>query len=322
MPNVFNLYTSEQVGEVVLHSALVGFRLSDLVKKYGPADFKPGRGSTVYLNVPAALITRDRTIDETAAAIVVDSLAETQEPIALSTHAYNALALSEADISLNIKDFAKQVLAPQADAVVDRIENAVATVLAGVSETNSAALGAVAYDATKPVKSFTAARNALRLKGLDVANTDGLVMVVGSKVADDLLDSGVLDYANTGTDRALRQGELGNVRGFETVESTRVGANDMYAFPREAIYLAVRAPEVPQGATYGAKVSKDSFGIRYLMDYDADHTVDRSIVSTFVGAGIMPSYKVVRNYTTNVVTASKVTGGHIVRFDVSTAPVA
>ncbi|MDQ2826656.1 MAG: hypothetical protein M3Y04_06830, partial [Actinomycetota bacterium] len=288
--------------------ALQGFRLASVVTRYGPNEFQAGRGATVKLTIPSALIARDRGIDDKATAIVVDDLKESTYDVNLDVHAYSAVSLSEGDMSLHLEDAARQVLVPQVDAVVDYIENALALALAGVT-----ADAAITFDPANPVKVFTAARGALRAKGLDIASAGTMTAVVGGNVADALLDSGALDFQATGTAAALRDGQLGSIRGFDVMESSRVGADDLFAFPKSGVSLAARAPEVPMGAAYGAKVNKDSFDLRVLADYDASRTNDRHIVSTFVGAAIAPAYRVVRDYTAGTATALEVACCFIVR---------
>lgn len=306
------LYTADQVAAVAVVMAAEDLVLAPTFSVALEGDFQPGGGNRVLLKVPAALIARDRDLADKTSAIVVDELTEATVPVSLDTHALSAVGLSEEDLSLNLSDFSRQVLRPQMDAVVDRVEKAAADVLLSVAED-----GSIAYDAAAPVKTFTALRRALRAKGTDTA-TASLVAVVGSDIADDLLDSGALDFEKTGNAEALRNGVIGRVRGFDVVESGRIPADEIIAYPKTGMWLAVKAPAVPVGAAFGEKVTDRGFSLRYLRDYDADRTQDRSIVSTFVGGAVMPAYKVTRNYATGAVSVTAQPGGHVVRVATST----
>lgn len=319
MSNTFN-YTPTQVAEVALALAETQYRLANVVRRFGENDFRPGRGETVYLNVPGALTAHSRSLTDTETAIVLDSLTEAQEPVSLDVHAYSAVGLSEHDMSLGIEDFARQVLRPQVDAVVEKVESAIEAVISGIAPT-----AGIAYSATDPVATFTAGRRALRDRGVDPASAD-LVAIVGANIVDDLLDSGALDYARTGSPDALRAGSLGRIRGFEAIESSRVADDEVVFMHRDSLYLAHRAPAVPQGASFGQTVNGEgAIGLRYLRDYDVAFTRDRSMVSTFVGAGILPLYKVTRTDDTGVqgdagfvagsATATEVAGGAVVKVD-------
>ncbi len=316
MSNTFN-YTPAQIAEVALGLVKGGFRLASVVRRFGENDFRPGRGATVYLNVPGALTAHGRTLDDVTNAIILDSLTEAQEPISISTHAYSAVGLSEYDLSLGLEDFGRQVLLPQTDAVVDKIESSIEAVLAGVAPT-----AGIALDADDPIALFTAGRAALRARGVDITGSD-LVAVVGSAVSDAILASGKLDFPNTGETSALRNGSLGRIRGFETIESGRIGDDEVVFMTRDAVYLAHRAPVVPTGASFGQTVAREGMSLRYLRDYDPTHTQERSLVSTLVGAGIMPLYRVERtqdtgkqgagSFTAGSATVTEVAGGAVVK---------
>lgn len=311
-----SFYTPAQVAKVAVAMARDDAFLAALVNR----DFEDdlfgggGKGRTVNVRVPSALIARERSIDEVSASIVLDSLAETTVPITLGTHAYSAIGLSEGDLSLDLTDFAAQVLKPQVDAVTDYVENAVATVLSGVAEENS-----IAWNAASPEKTFTAIRAKLRKRGVP---TEGLNVVVGVNVYAALLDANaILDASQSGSTAALRDGQVGKLRGFQIVESTRVADDDIIAFHRDAFTLAVRAPKVPAGASFGQTVTDKGFSLRYLRDYDANKTQDRSIVSTFAGVKKMPLYKVTRNYGTTTATVTAVPEGAVVRVNITTPAV-
>ena len=126
-----------------------------------------------------------------------------------------------------------------------------------------------------------------------------------------------MDASASGSTAALRDGNVGRVRGFNVVESTRVDEDDIVAFHKDAITLAVRAPVVPAGAAFGQMVADKGFSLRYLRDYDVTKTVDRSLVSTFVGAATLPMKRIVRDYTAG--TASVVDAPAMVRVNVGTA---
>ena len=191
-------------------------------------------------------------------------------------------------------DFSRQVLAPQVDAVVYAVEDLVATALKGVTLTLMGAGNPLpTYSAADPVAMLTAIRKLLRDRGVP---TSGLNLVVGTQVYADLLSTAkIMDVSQSASTAALREGNVGSVRGFTVVESTRVDDGEIIAFHRDAFTLAVRAPIVPAGASFGQSLSERGFSLRYLRDYDAVHTVDRSIVSTFAGVAALPFKSVNRS---------------------------
>lgn len=313
MPNT--LYTPEQVAQVAVKIAQQSGFLSAMISRNMENDLLGGggRGRTVNLKVPGTLIARSRDIDETTAAIVLDNVTESTVPVTLGEHLYSAVSLSEGDMSLDLANFSTQILAPQVEAVVERIEHNVATALRAVPESTD-----FAYSAANPLATFTALRKHLVDLGVPTA---GLNVVVGTQIYADLLEAkAITDASESGSTEALREGGVGRLRGFTIVESARLDEDEIVAFHRDAFALAVRAPMIPEGASFGAVQSANGFQLRYLRDYDAMHTVDRSIVSTFAGVAGLPLYRAVRNYDTNAATLETIPNGGAVRILASTVP--
>ncbi len=310
------------VGDVTIRLAADNFHLAEVAQRFDSSDFVAGRGDTVYLTVSGALAAHGRALDDVTNAIISERLSELREPVKLATHAYSSVVLSEADMSLNLHDLGKQVLLPQADAVAAKVERALADVVADITTDAS-----IKFDPAKPVSLFTKGRAALRAKGIDVAG-EPLVAIVGATVYDALLDSGALDAEKLGGDAsALTKGSIGNLRGFDIVESTSAAPDEVvFLTKRGSLYLASRAPEVPTGVT-GHKAKHESFELRTIQDYDASHTASRSVVSTFVGAGILPAYKATRtedvaiqgdaDFVAGSVTLSPIPGGATVKANIT-----
>lgn len=309
MANAF--YTPAQAALVLANLAKEDALLSALVSRNFANDLMGGGkgGAPIAIKQPTTLVARTRGIDDVTTPIVLDSITEATETITLDkVHDYSAVALSEADLTLNITDFATQVLKPQAEAIVDALEHKVATKLQSVPLATDPAL--TAWDPTNPVKTFTAIRKYLRDNGVATA---GLNMAVGTEVYAALLDASLItEVDKSGSTAALRDAQVGALRGFTVVESTRLEEDEILAFHRDAVTLVTRAPIVPQGASFGALVNEGGFSLRYLRDYDAMVTADRSLVSTFSGVALLPTYKVVRDHTLNTATVVKVPNGGIV----------
>lgn len=318
MANTF--YNPTQVARTAVSLAVQDSYLGALVSRNFENDLLGGGGKnlTVNIKVPAALIARERGIDDVATAITLDSLTESTVGITLGTHAYSAVPLSEGDLSLHLESFATQVLAPQVAAVVDDIENTVATALlsAGGFQTGEQdATTPVTYDAANPVPFFVELRRVLRNRGVPVT---GLNLVVGTQVYADLLNSAkLIDVSQSGATAALREGQVGRIQGFTVAESTRVGADDIVAFHSDAFTLAVRAPIVPAGVAFGAMEASNGYSLRYIRDYDASVLRDRSIVSTFAGVASMPLKKITRDYSAHTVAVTDVPGGAAIHITVA-----
>jgi len=268
MANAF--LTSDNIARVATRLVSDDLNLAALVSRDLEAEFRPGGSNIVRVRVPGAVVAQTRSIFDTSTPLVSDEIAEQFINVTLSTHVYDNVVLSEGSLDLSIEDFTAQVLVPQARAIAAYIERVTATAMSAVPETTS-----IAYSATSPAKTLTAMRKQLRDNG--VAEDQELIAVVGSGVYADLLE------AETVTMEAG-----GKVRGFTVIESTRIPSDEIIAFVRDAFTLVVRAPEVPDGAPYGASISEGGFALRHIRSYDGTVAADRSLVSAFVAVQPMP----------------------------------
>jgi hypothetical protein len=263
----------------ILGSALVrgDLVLGQLVGRTVETKFTKGKGASVDIRMPATLQARTRAVGAVTE-ITTDELTETYQSVQITEQAYSAVDLTDADLTLNLHDFGQQVLAPQAIAVGEHIEDTIADRLATVTASG------IAYSSATPVKTLTAVRKELRDMKVPAS---GLVAVVGTRVYADMLDSGAFDNDKAGNADALRNAQVGNVRGFRVVESNRVPEDDMFVYHRDAVQLVMAAPAAPRGASFAASVAQDGYGLSWIMDYDARTLQDRSVLSVFLGTGLL-----------------------------------
>lgn len=267
------------IPEQVLRTAL-GLLRDDLVlastlNRDYESSYGGGKGSVVNVRIPATLKARRRALGTTGA-ITSDSLSETTVPVQLTDMVYSAVDVTDEELSLKIEDFTRQVSLPQVMAVVEDVEDIVTATMQALPETVG-----IAYDAANPVKTFTAARKVLRDLGLPA---QGMYAAVGTGVYAELLDAkAITDVSESGTADALRNANVGNVRGFRTIEVNRLADDEIVFYGRDSFTLAVRAPKVPDGVSFGQSASDSGFSMRWIKDYDSVTLSDRSIFSTFVG---------------------------------------
>jgi hypothetical protein len=318
MAHVFD-YDAAQVAVVTAKFVEQDSFLSALVSRNYQDEFlAPGTANRpVKIKYPTTLFARERDIDDVTSNIQLDEIKEAGTTINLDKKmVYSAVALSEGDLNLKLTDFSSQVLKPQTAAIADDIEHRLATKLLAVpAPTDFTAT----YDPLNPVAYFTKLRKHLRDNGVPQA---GIQLVVGTGIYADLLDSkAITDVSESASTAALREGQVGKVRGFTVVESTRLDDFEILAFHKDAVTLVTRAPAVPLGASFGASASDGGYSMRYLRDYDAMKTVDRSIVATFVGVGILPTFKITRDRTTRTATITPIENGGVVHVpNVTTKP--
>ncbi len=252
-------------------------------------DFVSALDDTVTLRVPARRTARTRTL-RAGTALITDNTNEFGVAVKLDTDVYNGAKITDEELTLDIVDFAEQVLVPQVRAVAEGIEDIIAAEITG------ATYGSIAnIDESDPYATIVAARKALNDNNVPKANR---YLLVGSGVEALLLtdDRFVrVDAVGPSATDAFTEAVVGRVAGFTVVQSNAVDEDEAYAYSKEAFVLAARSPKVPMGASFGQEVplsrgemvqvgaSMGGLTARWVMDYDSVNATDRSFTSTYVG---------------------------------------
>lgn len=258
--------------------------LPRLVWTQPDANFMGAFNDTVTLRVPATLDSRTREM-RSSTGLVADDLTETSVPVVLDTHVYNLLNITDEQLTLDISDFARQVLAPQITAIAEGCENVIASALQAAT-----AADIVDVDTSSPPSSGEAL--GVALAAAQVLNTNnvprsGRVLVLGAELETWFLQDPVINNHNSGNRDALDDATITRIAGFTVVGSNALSPTEGYAFDRLAVAFANVAPAIPAGAADGARTNAGGVAMRYLRDYNPTNStgpVDRSLVDAFVGA--------------------------------------
>lgn len=261
--------------------------LPALVWRDAGGSFQGAAGDTISIRVPARTQARtrqlrgDRFPDSAAGIITMDELTETKVDVTLDTAVYNAVPITDEELSLDISDFGEQIAAPQVRAVAEGIENAVAAEMTGATYATTLPL-----DTAQPYKTVVDARVALNKANVPMSER---VLVVGADLEGIFLKSDELHQADkAGTDSALRDATIGSLAGFNrVVVSNALPSNVGFAFHRTAYVLGLRAPAVPDGATFGASRSAFGLSMRWIRDYDFRNVQDRSLFDSYIGTNVV-----------------------------------
>ncbi|MDC7120283.1 hypothetical protein OMK64_01890 [Cellulomonas fimi] len=288
-----NTFKATDVAAVAVSLATKGFVLSNEVYRDIEAEYSRGTGHTAQVVIPAAAKATLRAADAYGTAIPASDLQEQSVPVTLQ-EAHARAVIGEAERSLGITDFARSVLLPLTGAVAEACEAQVASLVNGVALSS-----AITYTSATLPSAITAARSVLRGNG--VATSDEIVAFLGTAAYAKALDSGLLEDSDA-------------IRKVRVVETDRMVNPDdiVVAAPKRAFALAVKAPQVPDGAPYGASVKDDKggFALRYLETFDSTIAATTALVSAFVGAAALP----LPVYDAATGTANLVEGGAAIRF--------
>lgn len=263
--------------------------IPSLVWRNAGGDFAGAAGDTISIRVPARTTARTRTLrgarpaaSEGTGIITMDELTETKVDVTLDTDVYSAVPITDEELTLDITDFAAQIAEPQIRAIAEGVENAV---VAEMTAATYATTVSVPLAATDLYDYIVDARVALNKANVPMSDRH---LVVGADFEGRLLKSDELHQVDkAGTDSALRDATIGRIAGFEVVVSNALPANVGFAFHRTAYVLGLRAPAVPDGATYGAARSAFGLAMRWIRDYDFRNVQDRSLFDVYIGTNIV-----------------------------------
>jgi hypothetical protein len=194
----------------------------------------------------------------------------------------SATGLEDEHFTLDDINFAADVLAPQVNAVVERVE---AKALNAI-RTSTSIKHTLDFDET--ADPHLVAVEAKRLMDSEkVAPYTGRVFVVGNNIAAHFRASDRLSrYDSTGLagTPALRDAIIGSLSGSPVVEHNGLDPDEGFYLHGTSFILANASPDVPRGAVTGdSGISRRGISVRWIQDYDANYLRDRSIVSTFLG---------------------------------------
>lgn len=253
-----------------------------VVTRVSSDTFDGAEGDKVHIKIDK-LRTRAREYEwrTRTAPIQLDDISGGEElSIEIDKHVYTATGLTDEHMRLDDIDFTREVLAPQTDAIAADYETRVVNALYDVDAKHDLEMAA---DADPHIYALEAKR---LMDSEKTAPTSGRVFLVGSNVAAVWKASDRLSrFDSTGLEGTptLRDAVIGRLSGSPVIEVPELDPNRAFYQHQSSLVLASVAPLVPSGASAGAMVRKNGFGMRWIADYDANYLRDRSIVSTFLG---------------------------------------
>jgi hypothetical protein len=244
--------------------------LPQLVWNDAISDFAGAKDDTISIRVPGRLTAREYGWrNNRSSEIILDELTESKIDVSLNHDIYSAVAVTDEELTLDIKDFGTQVLSPQTYAIARAVEDLLVTTIEGATYATT-----ITIDEDDPFRAAVAARTALNKAEVP---RDGR-----------MLNSELLKrFDESGSEGALREATIGRYAGFTVVGSNAIDPGTAYAFVRSAFIFAMRAPMIPAGVAFGQSMSDSGIAMRWIRDYDAARLRDRSVLNTFVGTAVV-----------------------------------
>lgn len=253
--------------------------------RLGQVDFEGAKNDVVTLRTRALrAVARDYEWRTRTAPIVFDDITEAEDgiPVKLDTHVVSGTTLTDEHFTLDEIDFGLEVLAPQAQAIADRLESK--TVAAFNAINFKSTLGIAAGDDPHLI----AVESRRLLDSHKVAPRQGRFFLIGSDIEAAWLASDRLSkYEWTGQagTPAMRNATIGGLAGAPVMTSLSLPPDfGLYGHPT-MLGIANVAPRVPRGVAEGRTgQNRNGYSMRYIIDYDPLYLRDRCVTSTFYGA--------------------------------------
>lgn len=261
VPDGFIPINPERVVEVGLALLERETMLAQTVWRDAAGDFRGAKDETISIRVPAYAVANKRAL-RSADARVRQTLTERKVDVTLTHDLQVDVPLTDEEITLDIRDFTRDVTGPSVSAIVRGYEEEVAALMTGATYETE-----IDWDSAEPYESLVDARTALNDASVPMS---GRFLVVGTALENDLLKSDKLVKANeSGSASALRDANVGRIAGFDVQVSNFLAPDEGFAYHRTAYALNTRAPFIPQGAAWGQSLSQNGFAIRVLQHLDA-----------------------------------------------------
>lgn len=276
-----NFLKATAVRDTVLTALSRMLTLAPTVWRDAGGSFRGAYNDTITLRVPAYTAANERVL-RSASARERRGLFEIPVQVTLDTNLYRDVPLTDENQTLDIMDFARQVLNPMLGGIARGIEDVLVTdaVLHNDYEWE------VAVDPDSPFSAIVQARKHLNDSNVPFENR---YLALGSSVEAALLDADLLKQVNTsGTTQTLREGVIGRVAGFTALSVPALPPDEGYAYHSTAYALSTQAPVVPTGAPAGFTATQDGFAIRLVQVLDS--TTIENIVAADVFCGAAPVY--------------------------------
>lgn len=275
MANPNTLYTPETLASTMLALVEGDLGIARTVSRSFEGLFRGKVGYSVNIERPAVTASRKRSLPAGqygGTALQVDTLAQDVVSITLTDEIYNAIELSDAELTLEIEDFAAEVTKPQTDAVVHGVEAEVVAKVNAVTPTLDVDLA----DRASVIGVFSSARATFRKNDVPMGT---LWAACGVDAYGALLDLDLVKAdGSAGTETEAPQ-----IRGFRAFEHNGMDDDRIAFYHPAAFHLAMRAPVVPPSINFGVSAADRGVAFRLMRDYDKDLTAERQILQTYIG---------------------------------------
>lgn len=274
------LLTAKQISTLVVPLLTRSIALPMTMSRVPGGEFSGANGDTISVRVRTPRSANTQAV--AGSTITTSGISETSVDVSLA-HLYDAVDITDEELSLQLVEYGVQVAEPQVAAVAVAAEDQAAAAINGVAADASFAADATEADTEDRILE---AREALSSANVPTSNR---YFVVSSDIATRVLSvEKFVRVDAAGSDSALREGIIGRLYGFTFVESNALTAGTACAYHRAGFAFANRTPVPPRSNSADSFAQTQSgIGMRTILQYNPSTLTDQSVLSTFAGAALV-----------------------------------
>lgn len=288
MPNTF--LTPDMIAREALATLYGNTVMAQLVHRDYSSEFVGAVGDTVTIRKPAVF---EAEAFNRANGINIQDASEGSVAVVLDTLLDVSFAVTAEDLTLEIRDFATQLLDPAMEAHAQKIDETILTLRDDVTAEVGAGASAHAWDNPRVLIDARKTLNTAK-----VPLTQRRAVAGPSTAAEWLADALFHQVDQSGATEGLREASLGSRKfGFDPYEHNGIteeggtggdpSTEISVAFHRTAFALVSRNLELPASAEGGgaraATVGYQGFGLRVVYDYDISKKQDVVSLDYLIG---------------------------------------
>ena len=253
--------------------------MANLVHRDYSDEFVGAVGDTITVRKPATFVANDFN-----GSISVQDATETGVEVKMDKHLDVSFAVTAKQMTMDIADFSKQLIAPAMQAIANKIDK---MLIALESEATNRVPHADGIIAPADV---IAARKFLSQNAAPLADRR---FVVGATAEADLLSNELFVSAEKVGDAgtALREASLGRKFGMDVYVDQNIDKNGNYtpsiAFHKNALCLVTRPLALPMGASNAAIVNYNGLGLRVVYGYNMNTKTDTVSIDILCGVKLL-----------------------------------
>jgi hypothetical protein len=243
-------------------------------------DYTGAEGETINIKLPAFGVARKRAIRGTDKR-TASYLAQRTVAVKLTDNLFMRTPLSDAEMTLDVESFERDIIAPQVGGIVRGIEDEAVDEVEGAEYHNT-----VTYDPEDPVDGLFEAAELLTKCRVPSSQRR---LAVGSTAKRRLLTSDDLIKAYAaGDNTALRRAEVGEIAGIGNIfEVPSLDPEAMVLYHQSAFVIGLRAPIVPPDVR-GAVGDYNGFAIRIAGITDSEEITYNAHADVYIGTNSIP----------------------------------